>query len=71
MIFGKKPEPRGEGDREGERGKEAASGENRMRRTFWKAFGGSRGPNRVGKPSGIPPARAGEMVSLAGFGRLE
>jgi len=36
MIFGKKPEPRGEGDREGERGKEAASGASRMRRTFWK-----------------------------------
>jgi len=36
LIFGKKPEPRGLGDREGERGKEAASGENRMRRTFWK-----------------------------------
>jgi hypothetical protein len=26
LIFGKKPFPRGDGDREGERGKEAAAG---------------------------------------------
>jgi hypothetical protein len=36
LIFGKKPEPRGKGEREGERGKEAAPGESRARRTFWK-----------------------------------
>ena len=34
MIFGKKPGPRGSGDREGERGKEAKPGGSRVRRTF-------------------------------------
>jgi len=50
LMFGKKPEPQGTGDREGERGKEAASGESRMRRTFWKGPSAEAG----GEPQGEP-----------------
>ena len=55
MIFGKKPKPRGEGDREGEREKEAAPGGSRARRAFWKEA-------MRETEWEIPPARAGEMV---------
>ena len=62
MIFGKKPVPRGAGEREGERGKVQRPARAGRGVRFEKGFR---------KRKADPPARAGEMISLAGFGRLE
>jgi len=66
MIFGKKPEPRGAGDREGERGKVQ-----RPATHGWpdEAYVLEKKPR--GKPSGNPACQGGRNGSLAGFGRLE
>ena len=71
MIFGKKPEPRGTGDREGERGKVQRPATHEwsdeayvLERTARETERKTRLPGR----GGLKSVRNG---SLAGFGRLE
>jgi hypothetical protein len=64
MIFGKKPGPRGTGEREGERERYRRFGA--AKETQERAERHAKCRVYVleprGKPSGNPPARAGEMV---------
>ena len=76
LIFGKKPVPRGGGEREGERERDRFAGSAKGKKQGMRHEAHEKPSERFGKglwrkPRADPPARAGEVVGPAGFGRQE